>query len=287
MKSLFLSAFADEVSQDLSTQIAALKNNGIRGIDLRAVNNVNVADFTSEMIRQIREALQQNNISVACLASPVGKTDITDSISIDVEKLKRLCATAHTFDCSKIRMFSFYLPQNMPAEQFRQEVFERLNQLLEIAEQEGVRLLHENEKGIYGDTLARCADLHQTFGSRLGGILDPANYLQVGDDPLLAMNKLDQWIEYLHIKDCRKSDGKIVAAGLGDGQIDKILALYMARPDRRNIGIEPHLYFFDGLAKLEKDVVSHTETVQETAETAEQAFARGIRAVKTILAELG
>jgi sugar phosphate isomerase/epimerase len=252
MSQFILSGFADEAAADLSGQIQALQANRLTAVDLRAVDGVNIADFTPDKARAVRDALAGARLETACLASPIGKIDITDPFEPHLDKLQRLCEIARILNCLRIRIFSFYIPAGHSAGSCRSAVLERLDRLLTVAGDAGIRLLHENEKNIYGDTAERCLDLHQTFGARLGGILDPANYLQVGSDPLAAMQNLDSWIEYLHIKDVRLSDQKIVPAGQGDGRIRQILAIYAARPERQHVAVEPHLYSFAGLAKLER-----------------------------------
>lgn len=294
MQQIILSAFADEAAIDLATQLQALQANQLQAVDLRAVDGVNIADFSPDMTSRIRLALARAGIAVACLASPIGKIGITDPFPPHLEKMKRLGETAGRLDCPRIRIFSFYLPDGQPAARFRDEVLERLDRLLLAAADAGVRLLHENEKGIFGDLPERCLDLHQVFGSRLGGILDPANYLQVGGDPLAAMVELNQWIEYLHIKDCRISDGKIVPAGHGDGQVAAIIRLFLTRPDRVHIAVEPHLYSFTGLELLQKADASlaaaesasgadKARLAGEIADPAQSAFATAITACRNIL----
>lgn len=288
MSEIIISAFADEAANDLAGQIQALRANQVTHLELRAVDQVNVADFTQEKTAAVRSALDDAGIRVSCLATPLGKIDITDPMPPHLEKLRRLCATAAAFDCQRLRIFSFYIPHDQPAALYREAVLERLDQMIEIAAAAGVRLLHENEKDIYGDIMARCLDLHQAFGDRLGAILDPANYVQVGSDPLLAMNELDPWIEYLHIKDCRRSDGRIVPAGQGDGQVDAVIRRYLSRAERRHIAIEPHLFAFDGLSGLEKGLASlpggsHEVGVGGSYADGPSAFAAGIRAFRTVM----
>ncbi|MDD2459340.1 MAG: TIM barrel protein, partial [Eubacteriales bacterium] len=235
---ILLSAFADEAAQDLEGQIQALITNKVPGIELRTVDSVNVADFDSTMTARVKTAFDQASLKVHCLATPLGKVQIDSPLESELERLKRLSQTAHALDCQRLRIFSFYVPAGRAAE-YRDEVMMRLERLIEVADAEGVRMFHENEKDIYGDILERCVDIHQTFQSKLGAILDPANYIQVGSDPLQAFKALDAWIEYLHIKDCRRSDGHIVAAGKGDGQIAEILNLFLANHNRQSIAIEP------------------------------------------------
>lgn len=286
---ILLSAFADEAAQDLEGQIQALIANKVPGIELRTVDSVNVADFDSTMTARVKTAFDQASLKVHCLATPLGKVQIDSPLESELERLKRLSQTAHALDCQRLRIFSFYVPAGRAAE-YRDEVMMRLERLIEVADAEGVRMFHENEKDIYGDILERCVDIHQTFQSKLGAILDPANYIQVGSDPLQAFKALDAWIEYLHIKDCRRSDGHIVAAGKGDGQIAEILNLFLANHNRQSIAIEPHLYEFASLKTLEIHMTGDPGSGQEVGvggdyPDALTAFAAGISAFRTLAAQ--
>lgn len=286
---ILLSAFADEAAQDLEGQIQALIINKVPGIELRTVDSVNVADFDSTMTARVKTAFDQASLKVHCLATPLGKVQIDSPLESELERLKRLSQTAHALDCQRLRIFSFYVPAGRAAE-YRDEVMMRLERLIEVADAEGVRMFHENEKDIYGDILERCVDIHQTFQSKLGAILDPANYIQVGSDPLQAFKALDAWIEYLHIKDCRRSDGHIVAAGKGDGQIAEILNLFLANHNRQSIAIEPHLYEFASLKTLEIHMTGDPGSGQEVGvggdyPDALTAFAAGIAAFRTLAAQ--
>ena len=49
-------------------------------------------------------------------------------------------------------MFSFYMPKDRDPEEFREEVMERVGAMVEEAAAWDSMLLHENEKGIYGDS---------------------------------------------------------------------------------------------------------------------------------------
>lgn len=286
---ILLSAFADESAQDLEGQIQALITNKVPGIELRTIDSVNVADFDSTMTARVKTAFDQASLKVHCLATPLGKVQIDSPLESELERLKRLSQTAHALDCQRLRIFSFYVPAGRAAE-YRDEVMMRLERLIEVADAEGVRMFHENEKDIYGDILERCVDIHQTFQSKLGAILDPANYIQVGSDPLQAFKALDAWIEYLHIKDCRRSDGHIVAAGKGDGQIAEILNLFLANHNRQSIAIEPHLYEFASLKTLEIHMTGDPGSGQEVGvggdyPDALTAFAAGISAFRTLAAQ--
>lgn len=253
MSKFILTGFADEAAQDLYGQIKALQDNQMSFVELRMIDGESIADISQAKAKEVKAALQKSDIGVSCLGSPMGKINLADSFGEHLEMMRRLCETAHILATDKIRVFSFYLPENQTPEQCREEVIERLGRLIDIAVAESCVLLHENERDIYGDIWERCLDLHKAFGEKLRGILDPANYLLVGSDPLAAMQELFPWIDYLHIKDVRLKDQRIVPAGEGDGRIPEILELMRQKPGQHFLSVEPHLTHFAGRDQLEKD----------------------------------
>jgi sugar phosphate isomerase/epimerase len=104
-------------------------------------------------------------------------------------------------------------------------------------------LLHENEKNIYGDTTERCLEILDHVNSpNLRCAFDPANFVQCGVKPFTeAYSKLLPFIEYLHIKDARFKDGKVVPVGEGDGEIREILNALKNKGYNGFMSLEPHL----------------------------------------------
>ncbi len=285
MARLILSGFADEASPCLDGQIDALTDNKVAYVELRQVDGINVADFTPEKTATIAQKLKGHQIHVSCLGSPIGKIKLTDSFPEHLEKMKQLCDTAHRLETSLIRIFSFYLPEQQTPEQCREEVIERVGRLLDIADAQSCTLLHENERDIFGDVPERCLQLHRAFESRLRGILDPANYLLVDADPLQAMVELDEWIDYLHIKDVRLSDKRIVPAGKGDGRLPEIINLMKKKEGSRFLSVEPHLTHFAGREALEKDSSNTPEQLADEYTYADgpSAFKAAVQACRSLL----
>jgi len=82
---------------------------------------------------------------------------------------------------------------------------------------------------------------------------DPANFVQCGQPVMEAYRMLAGFIEYVHIKDAKSSDGSVVPAGYGDGEVEALLrALYQSGYDGF-LSLEPHLGEFKGFAALEQD----------------------------------
>ena len=247
--SINIYAFADEASPNIDGQITALKRNGLNGLEMRNVDGVNVSDITVEKAKEVKHKLQENGLITWSIGSPIGKIDIeTDDFKAHIEKLKHTLEIADILESKNIRMFSFYMPEGKDASDYKNEVIDRLGQMCEIAKTHNVFLCHENEKGIYGDIPERCLEIHKAI-TELKGIFDPANYVQSGADTLKAWDMLKDYIYYMHIKDA-KIDGTVVPAGMGDGNVEKVVKNFIEKGGN-SFTIEPHLTVFEGFSHLE------------------------------------
>ena len=251
MKNIKIYAFADEASPNIDEQITALKRNGLNGLEIRNVDGVNVSDITVEKAKEVKHKLDANDLITWSIGSPIGKIDIEkDDFKAHTEKLKHTLEIANILESKNIRMFSFYMPEGKEISVYKNEVIERLGVMCDIARNFGVSLCHENEKGIYGDIPERCLEIHKAL-PELKGIFDPANYVQSGVDTLKAWETLKSYIYYMHIKDA-KSDGAIVPAGVGDGNIKEIAKSFIEKGGIA-FTVEPHLIEFEGLSGLERE----------------------------------
>ena len=59
MEELNIFAFADEASPLIDGQIQAMKRNHLDGLEIRNVDNVNVADITLEKAREVRKKIRR------------------------------------------------------------------------------------------------------------------------------------------------------------------------------------------------------------------------------------
>lgn len=279
MNTIRIHAFADEASGRLDGQIAALRRNGLQGLEIRGVDGQNISDISMEKAREVRRQLEDAGLIVWSIGSPIGKISIeSDGFGAHLGKLRHTLELANVLGARNLRMFSFYVPGEQAA-LYRRKVIDQVGEMLRAAEGSGVVLCHENEKGIYGDNAERCRDLLDTFPT-LEGIFDPANFIQCGQDTVEAWKLLRDRIRYLHIKDAL-TGGKVVPAGNGVGYVRAILDDFRARGGR-DVTIEPHLSVFDGLKDLEQ-AGSRTQVDEFCYESSDAAFDAACDALKALL----
>ena len=274
-------AFADEASQSIDLQIAAMKRNGLQGLEIRNVDGENVSSISLEKAKEVLAKMKDAGLAVWSIGSPIGKIDIEkDDFQAHLEKLRHTIEIAQALESENIRLFSFYIPKERKPEEFRQQVIDRMGEMVRVAEGSGVKLCHENEKGIYGDNAARCAEILEAV-PQLAGIFDPANFIQCKQETLSAWKLLAPRIRYLHIKDATP-DGHVVPAGKGVGNLRQIVSEYVKNGGDA-VTIEPHLTVFSGLAALEKD--QKTEIPAFQYESNDAAFDAACGAFKEVLRE--
>lgn len=133
MAEFILSAFADEAAAGLDEQLEALEQENIRMIELRGVDGVNCSELGVEDAVRIHKKLEAHHVTLSALGSPYGKIGIRDSFDEHFDKFARSMEVCKVLECSRIRMFSFYIPQGEEPEKYRDEVFRRLERMVELA----------------------------------------------------------------------------------------------------------------------------------------------------------
>ena len=249
MKFLF-SAFADESSNAFSGQIDALKRNDFQYLEIRNLDGKNVSALTMEEAKAVKQQLADNGLSVWSIGSRIGKVKIEDDFDAHLDLYKYTLDLTKELGADRIRLFSFFMPKEKDPAEFKNLVLDRMAIFASMAKEWGVFACHENEKGIYGDVAERCLHIHQAV-PELGGVFDPANFVQCGQDTLQAWEMLKTHINYMHIKDAMP-DATVVPPGTGVGNVAQLLKYYAAQGGQV-LSLEPHLTNFIGLAGLEQE----------------------------------
>lgn len=264
-----LSAFADEAASSLEKQITAMTENGIHYLEIRGVDGENISDISALKAKEIRRRLDDAGIAVWSLGSPYGKIGIEEDFDKHLDSFKHSLEVADILGAKHIRLFSFYGADSID------RVLYRLDKFLSAAKASGIILCHENEKGIYGDTAARCLEIHKAL-PEIRAVFDPANFVQCGQDTKEAWELIGPYVEYMHIKDALPN-GTVVPAGKGAGNLEYLLNRYKGEV----VTIEPHLSVFEGFDKLEAE--SKSKLGEYCYPDSMTAFAAAVNALKDII----
>ena len=268
-------AFADEIGPEIDEQIRVCCDNGVMAFELRGVSGKNVLDLDDELKKTVRKKLADNGMTVACIGSPIGKVAIDQPWQQHFDRFKIAVEMADFFKAPMIRVFSYYPPGGEGKGDFansRNQIVERFNKKVEYLSGRQIIMVHENEKGIYGEGGAACLDLMKAINSpKLRSAFDFANFVQAKEDPSKNWPILKPFTAHIHIKDALMGSGKVVPAGEGDGKVKEILTDAYASGYRGFLSLEPHL----------KDA-GHSH-----GETGETLFKVAADALKKVCAEAG
>jgi sugar phosphate isomerase/epimerase/lysophospholipase L1-like esterase len=238
-----LSGFGDEIDDDPDMQAAVLSALGASAIEVRSAWGRNIVTLETAELDRLAGILRARGLTVSAVASPVGKSKLDLGPDYEEGRLRAAIAAAHRLGTERIRIFSFHPTDPRAPDADFDDVVARMSAWARIAEAEGVTLLHENEKHIFGDVPERILRLVAAIDSpRLRLAWDSANFVQVGvrpDEDVLAL--LSPWIDYLHVKDARLSDGAVTPAAQGDGNVGAVVKWLRACGYRGVASLEPHL----------------------------------------------
>jgi len=271
-----LSGFADEISPDLTLQLDTLAKLDVRYLELRGVWGKNVLALSDDELGRIKTELGRRGVRVSAIGSPIGKIKIDQPFAPHLERFKRAIQLCKVFGTPNIRIFSYYLTDEGEWDDWRRDVLDRMWEKCKLAEAAGVRLLHENEHRIYGDSPERVRDLMDTVLNQLntpvlGAVYDPANYVFCGYDPLEGWQKTREWTVHFHIKDWKTGEQHGVLAGEGQGRIPEVMADAVAMN-------------YDGFATLEPHLLGGGPT---GGVTGPELFPKAVSAFKKVLEQVG
>lgn len=246
MSRFILSGFADEMYDEIEKQAEGFNEIGFSNIELRFIDGKNIADLDDAEVEAVKAVLDAHNIKVSAIGSPLGKITMDDDWAAHLEKAKRVFKTANMFGTKFIRMFSFYPAGDKFRDGDYEIILERLGEMLDLADEYGVVLCHENEYRVWGESPETCLQLLEHFGGRMKCVFDMGNYVLEHYDPVKAYEMTKDYIAYFHIKDGMEN-GAIVPTGLGEAKIKEILA---AHKSEVIVSLEPHLCDFTGLSSI-------------------------------------
>ena len=129
-----ISGFSDEIDTNIEKQFETLNTLGIKHFEVRGVNGKNISELDDIELKNLKNMMEQYNISVSSIGSPIGKIKITDDFDSHFKLFMRVVDIAKYLDSKYIRIFSFYPPDGKNIADYRDDVLNRLEKMVEYAE---------------------------------------------------------------------------------------------------------------------------------------------------------
>ena len=239
-----LAGIGDEAAAALPEQIAAITELGWRGIELRAVDGLALADLDSSRFLRVHRAVRAAGLRVVCLDSRVGNWSrpITAPPTADLRELDVLAERCASLGTRYIRIMS-YLSDGLDEPEWQARVLDRIALLGDRAARHGVVLLHENCSGWAGSDPERMLRLVDAGGPCLRLLFDVGNGVDHGYDAVDVLQRILPHVEHVHVKDAVGSPGhaEYVLPGDGNARVRDCLRMLLDHGYAGAFSLEPHL----------------------------------------------
>ncbi len=231
-----LGIITDEVDFDLARVLSSfypkygLRWAEIRNLQIDGKKLYAYLDTSPAQLKAIRKQLDDANVKLSVLDTAVYKIALPgtkplgeDAADLNpaeghygrqMDDLKRAAEAAHALGTDRVRIFTFKRVAD-PSSIFSR-VVEDLHKAIDVAKQNDITLVVENEYDCNVGTGAETAKLFKTVTDRrLMHNWDPGNCFEAGEDPFpKAWNQLDHSrIVHIHLKDAEGKDWKPIGAG--------------------------------------------------------------------------
>ncbi len=257
---MYVSAFADEAADRLEDQIRVLKALGLKHLEARSIEGINIHDLPEDQFERMVEELGKAGIEVNCFGSTIANwgTPITTPFEQTLEVAKRALKRMQKLGTRMIRIMSYAILLDEKGraleDQQEEERFRRLRYLTSFFLDGGVTPVHENCANYGGMSIGHTLRmLEQVPGLKL--VFDTGNppltrdYSKPFPYPMQSSwefyKAVRPAIAYVHIKDSYwKEDTKEEVycwPGEGKGDVRRILVDLLQSGYDGGFSLEPHM----------------------------------------------
>lgn len=230
-----LGVLSDEVSPNFEKAVNWAAEQGLKHVEVRVVNGINVSELADAQIVEIRKVVEDHGLYVSAIASPLFKCALEpkrlvesgdtfgqkeQSVEEHFNKLHRVIEIAKLLGTPRIRIFSFW--RETDPQQHSDEVVRHLKKAGKIAVKEGVILLLENEPSCNGGFAAEVAALVSAVDSpSVRGLWDPGNEAYGAREAFPSgYLSMKSTLAHVHLKDAYiRQDGTAKCVPLGSGNV--------------------------------------------------------------------
>jgi sugar phosphate isomerase/epimerase len=271
---MYLTGFADEVSQDLKIQIKATKELGWNAIESRSIGGTNIHDLDAAAFETVCETLDAAGVRINCFGSTIANwgKKIDDPFEITLDEINRAIPRMQKLGTKLVRIMSY--ARCAGDDQMAEERFRRLREIQARFAGAGLTPVHENCMNYGGMSWQHSLELVDNVpGLKLafdtGNPAISKDYSKDRDetqDPLEFFYRVREHVAYVHIKDARLEDGREIYAypGEGNARLPAVLKLLKDSDYDGGISIEPHMaaVFHDPAAARVSDDQSYEVYVE-------------------------
>ena len=275
-----LGAISDGFSQDLEEALKIMKGYGLSWVEIRALWGKYNTEATPEEICRVKQLLNQYGFRCSVVDSAFFKCALPGTKPVrheadsypypgQMDLLKRAAERCHAWGTDKVRGFTFWRVED--PEKIYPRISEELSKAAEVAQQEGVRLVIENEESCNGATgHETAAILKKTPARTVGFNWDVGNGYTHGEvsypDGYDALDKSRIW--HLHLKGMQCGPGltKCHETFADEGVVDLVGQLRALLRDH-----------YDGTMSLECEFKAPGMTRQQTTERSMQGLLRVVK----------
>jgi sugar phosphate isomerase/epimerase len=214
----------DEISDDLEEAIEIAKSWELEHIELHKIWGKNICDVNEATLSKAIGMVRSSGLTVTSIDSLTLRCqlDNDEEYSQHIKHLLKSIAIAPLFDTNVVRLFSFRKEENV--EEKWDQIFEKMELPIKIAEREGVILGFENASSMNIGTSDDLERLFERFDSpNLKLIWDPGNAYAAGEKLPFpdGYEKVKGKIIHVHLKDAILDEqGKNVWKPIGQGDVD-------------------------------------------------------------------
>ncbi len=214
----------DEISDDLEEAIEIAKSWELEHIELHKIWGKNICDVDEATLSKAIRLVRSSGLTVTSIDSLTlrCRLDNDEEYSQHIKHLLKSIEIAPLFDTNVVRLFSFQKEGNV--EEKWDQIFEKMELPIKIAEREGVILGFENASSMNIGTSDDLERLFERFdSSNLKLIWDPGNAYVAGEKLPFpdGYEKVKDRIIHVHLKDAiLDEDGKNVWKPIGQGDVD-------------------------------------------------------------------
>lgn len=217
----------DAISQDFETAVLLGLEWGIEYFELKRMFGKRMPDISDDEVNLVRKVLRENEVTLSSIAPglfkiPLDKELIQQEAGIRYDQTLSLADRLQT---RSIVIFGFIRDELHHEEDALNQIIDVFGTLATRAEREGMTLLIENDRGLWGESPAA---MHRI----LSGVNSPALKLNWDPGNLIGAfpeapypggyDLLRDYVGHLHVKDAKAANGpnKFTHAMMGCGDVD-------------------------------------------------------------------